>query len=80
MGMQLPEWVRTMFLIATGDGWPEADEDGLRKLAREWSSVAEAVAVLEQRLGEPVGGGRRAGWDGPAAAAFAVAGAALSAA
>ena len=73
MGMQLPEWVRTMFMVTTGDGWPEADEDGLRALAREWSSVAEVIDGLEQRLSEPVLVGRRGGWGGPAADSYTAA-------
>ena len=67
-----------MFLVVTGDGWPEADEDGLRALAREWSGVAEAITVLERALSVPVRVGSRVGWDGPAAEAFTTAGTVLS--
>ena len=74
MGMQLPEWVRGMFLVVTGDGWPEADEDALWALAREWAGVGNAAAGLQVRMLEPVRGVRRTDWDGPAARAFALAG------
>ncbi len=68
-----------MFLVTTGDGWPQANENGLRALAREWSSVAEVIDGLEQRLREPVLVGRRGGWGGPAADSFAAAGEVLAA-
>ena len=56
MGMQLPEWARTMFLVATGDGWPEADEDGLWALSREWSGVSGVLAEVRERLSLRAGG------------------------
>ena len=43
MGMQLPAWVREMFLVVTGDGWPEADEDALWALARAWATIGDTV-------------------------------------
>ena len=74
MGMQLPDWVRNTFLVVTGDGWPEADEDALRALARAWAEVGDAIYVVEQRITVPVRGVRRTNWDGPAAEAFSAAG------
>ncbi len=74
MGMQLPEWMRTMFLVASGDGWPEADEDQLWALAREWAALGDAIDALQVQAVEPVRATRRTDWDGPAADAFAVAG------
>ncbi len=74
MGMQLPEWARKMFQITTGDGWPEADEDALWALAREWAAVGGAIGTLQYQLMQPVRGVRRSDWDGPAARAFALAG------
>ena len=70
MGMQLPEWLRTMFLVSTGDGWPEANEDDLWALAREWMNVSDVIDTLEHQLVAPVRSVRRTDWDGPAAAAF----------
>src|SRR5215471_6558651 len=74
MGMQLPGWAREMFLIMTGDGWPQADEDLLWALAQEWTGIATAVSGLETRITEPVRAIRRTHWDGPAADAFTAAG------
>ena len=74
MGMQLPDWVGTMFLVMTGDGWPEADEDELWALARAWVDLGDALTGLEQRIVDPVRAVRRTDWDGPAAHAFAAAG------
>ena len=74
MGMQLPEWARETFLVVTGDGWPEADEDALWALAGEWAGVGNVVDGLHVRMMEPVRGVRRTDWDGPAAQAFALAG------
>ncbi len=70
MGMQLPGWLRTMFLVVTGDGWPAADEDELRALARAWMNLADAVSALGYRIVDPVRAVRRTDWDGPAAEAF----------
>ena len=70
MGMQLPEWTRTLFLIASGDGWPEADEDQLWALARQWTALGDTVGGLQAQVAEPVRAMRRTDWDGPAAAAF----------
>ncbi len=74
MGMQLPEWARKTFQIATGDGWPEADEDALWALAREWATIGGAIDALQYQLMEPARAVRRTDWDGPAARAFALAG------
>ncbi len=71
MGLQLPPWARKVFLITTGDGWPEADEDQLWRLAREWTGIAVSVSELAERIVEPARLVRRTDWDGPAAAAFA---------
>ncbi len=73
MGMQLPEWTRTLFLIASGDGWPEADEDQLWALARQWTALGDTVDALQTRVAEPVRAMRRTDWDGPAVAAFGMA-------
>ena len=74
MGMQLPAWLGTMFLVMTGDGWPAADEDELWALARAWVDLGDALTGLEQRIVDPVRAVRRTDWDGPAADAFAAAG------
>ena len=72
--MQLPEWLRTIFLITTGDGWPEADETSLWALSREWAGLSDAVDDLQVQLIEAVRAVWQNDWDGPAAEAFAVAG------
>src|SRR6266567_4518092 len=46
MSIQLPEWVRTMFLVLTGDGYPEADEDALRLLAAGWTTAGTDLKGL----------------------------------
>jgi hypothetical protein len=43
VSIQLPEWARTMFLVLTGDGFPEADEDDLRVLAAGWKSAGTGL-------------------------------------
>ncbi len=80
MGMQLPAWVRQMFLVVTGDGWPEADEDALWALARAWVGIGDTVDEQRQKLADltlATRATRRTDWDGPAAEAYAVAGAGL---
>src|SRR6266550_3047623 len=46
MSIQLPEWVRTMFLVLTGDGFPEANEDELRLLAAGWTAAGTDLKGL----------------------------------
>src|SRR5215471_9372353 len=70
MGMRCPDWAQKLFLITTGDGWPEADEDLLRTLAHEWVGIAGTVYELTDRITEPVRAIRRTDWIGPEAEAF----------
>src|SRR5215471_2618439 len=74
MGLELPDWVRTTFLVVTGDGWPEADEDDLWALSHTWTQIGDVIYTLEQRIADPVRAARRTGWHGPTADVFTDAG------
>ncbi|MBO4206828.1 hypothetical protein, partial [Micromonospora echinofusca] len=50
MGMEIPDWVRTMFLITTGESWPEADEDKLRALSTVWNAFTTQLADTETTI------------------------------
>ncbi|MBO4209679.1 WXG100 family type VII secretion target, partial [Micromonospora echinofusca] len=50
MGMEIPDWTRTMFLITTGESWPEADEDKLRALSTVWNAFATQLADTETTI------------------------------
>jgi hypothetical protein len=40
MGMDVPPEVRTLFLVLTGEEWPQVDEDGLLVLGHAWGKAA----------------------------------------
>src|SRR5215216_5779050 len=46
MAIQLPDWCRTMFLVMTGDGFPDGDEDQLRELALTWRTTGTNLIGL----------------------------------
>ncbi|MBO4207302.1 hypothetical protein, partial [Micromonospora echinofusca] len=48
--MEIPEWARTMFLITTGESWPEADEDKLRALSTVWNTFATQLGDTEATI------------------------------
>ncbi|MEH1015609.1 hypothetical protein V6U90_21155 [Micromonospora sp. CPCC 206060] len=50
MGMEIPDWVRTMFLITTGESWPEADEDKRRALSTVWNTFATQLGDTETTI------------------------------
>ncbi len=46
MSIQVEPWLSEIFLITTGSGFPEADEDQLRKLAQVWYTAGTDLTSL----------------------------------
>ncbi|MEH1015820.1 hypothetical protein V6U90_22255 [Micromonospora sp. CPCC 206060] len=69
MGMEIPDWVRTMFLITTGESWPEADEDQLRALSTAWNQFATQLGDTETTI-RAARQGVTTSWTGQGADAF----------
>jgi hypothetical protein len=46
MGLEIPDWVRTVFLISTGEYWPAADETRLRQLAQTWTDLTTEITTI----------------------------------
>ncbi|WP_026422849.1 toxin glutamine deamidase domain-containing protein [Actinokineospora inagensis] len=44
MAMMVPDDVRRLFLVLTGEEWPDADEDRLRVLADAWDTAAQRLS------------------------------------
>ncbi|MGX7828863.1 hypothetical protein ACTG9Q_27610 [Actinokineospora sp. 24-640] len=71
MAMMLPDEVRTLFLVLTGEEWPDADEDKLRALAQEWDRAADDLEhVLAPALRRAVEAVTASGFEGEAERAF----------
>ena len=43
MGMHVPEEIRNLFKVLTGEEWPEVDEDALRHLGAAWKRASEQI-------------------------------------
>jgi hypothetical protein len=57
MGMDVPPAVRTLFLVLTGEEWPQVDEDGLLDLGNSWGKAAKRLRhELEPQLSDSVRG------------------------
>ncbi|WP_026422138.1 toxin glutamine deamidase domain-containing protein [Actinokineospora inagensis] len=44
MSMMVPDEVRKLFLVLTGEEWPDADESKLRELADAWDTTAQRLS------------------------------------
>ncbi|HXV92388.1 MAG TPA: hypothetical protein VD813_03745, partial [Pseudonocardia sp.] len=66
MGLQIPEELATMFLIVTGDSWPESDEDELWRISASLHQFAgELRSYTDSVTG--AGSGALTAFRGPAA-------------
>src|SRR6266542_890288 len=71
MSMHVPDGVRGLFLVLTGEEWPTADEDQLGLLGRAWGKAATRVKhELEPQLTHAVNR-IRTNFDGQAERGFA---------
>ncbi|MGX7828833.1 toxin glutamine deamidase domain-containing protein [Actinokineospora sp. 24-640] len=66
----IPDDVRTLFQILTGEEWPDANEDHLRALAAAWEEAGTSIGGLHGALRKLVTAVRE-GFDGEAETAFA---------
>src|SRR5260370_17411906 len=51
--IQVPPWLSEMFLITTGSGFPEANEQQLYDLAQQWFDAGTALTGLDPAVVAP---------------------------
>src|ERR1700754_2137006 len=43
MGIEVPEGVQGLFLVLTGERWPTADEDAIRRVGEAWGTTGDRL-------------------------------------